>query len=414
MTKVALFDPRHSGPRPHRLRVLLLLRNYPQIGQTYIKNEIEALEADYEIGIITRQIAEVPYANSRPHGFASEMEEFVAQVELFRPDVLHTHFLTELALIGELSRRTGVPFTMRTHSCDTIGLRRRSFGDRLRRMVRREQPAERAAWLTEGLAAMDSELCLGVLGFPCARPWMRRAGVIEAKLIDCFPVVRFAAFYDRSPNGEAVMNIGPAAETKAMPDFLRLASKVPDRAFNLYALGSDTAWLEQRSAQTGARVNVVAPVEPEAMPAEYKKHRWLVYTGDTGTPTTGWPMAIAEAQASGVGVCMPALRPDLTQYVGEGAGILYETIDELPAIVSAPVPEEMRIRGFEQARKSDIERHKHLLTDLWDDAFAGLTQDHGARAQSAADASAENARVVVSGPATGPATGVANTAAPSA
>lgn len=409
MTKVARPDLRLSGQRQHKLRVLFLLREYPKIGQTFIKNEIEALEADYEIGILTRQSAEIPYANSRPHGFASEMEEFVAQVELFKPDVLHTHLLTELALIGELSRRTGVPFTMRTHSCDTIGLRRRSFGDRLRLLMRREQPAERAEWLTEGLAAVDSELCLGVLGFPCARPWMRRAGVNEAKLIDCFPVVRFAAFHDRSPNGEAVMNIGPAAEVKAMPDFVRLANKVPGRAFNLYALGSDTEWLEQRSAQMGARVNVVAPVEPEAMPGEYKKHRWLVYTGDTGTPTTGWPMAIAEAQASGVGVCMPALRPDLAQYVGEGAGILYETIDELPAIVSAPVPEEMRIRGFEQARKSDIERHKHLLTDLWDDALAGRAPDYGALADSAAKASDVTARVSASSPA---ASAVSGTAAP--
>ena len=415
MTKVARPDPRQpsqhqSGQRPHKLRVLFLLREYPKIGQTFIKNEIEALEADYEIGIITRQIAEVPYANSRPHGFASEMEEFVAQVELFKPDVLHTHFLTELALIGELSRRTGVPFTMRTHSCDTIGLRRRSFGDRLLRLMRREKPAEREAWLTQGLAAVDSELCLGVLGFPCARPWMRRAGVNEAKLIDCFPVVRFAAFHDPSPNGEAVMNIGPAARTKAMPDFLRLASKVPGRAFNLYALGSDTAWLEQRSAQAGARINVIAATEPEAMPAEYKKHRWLVYTGDTGTPTTGWPMAIAEAQASGVGVCMPALRPDLTQYVGEGAGILYETIDELPAIVSAPVPEEMRERGFEQARKSDIERHKHLLTDLWDDALAGRTPDYAALAQSSAEASAVTPRVSASSPAASAVSGAATSA----
>ena len=117
MPKVARNAPRSQGPRVHKLRVLFLLREYPEIGQTFIKNEIEALEADYEIGILTRARAEVPYANSRPFGFASDMEEFVAQVELFRPDVLHTHFLTEIPFIGELSRRTGVPFTVRTHSC---------------------------------------------------------------------------------------------------------------------------------------------------------------------------------------------------------------------------------------------------------------------------------------------------------
>ena len=409
MTKVAGAAPRSSGSGSpvnpaHKLRVLFLLREYPEIGQTFIKNEIEALEADYEIGILTRRRADVAYANSRPHGFASEMEEFVAQVDHFKPDVLHTHFLTELAFIGELSRRTGVPFTVRTHSCDTIGLRRRSLGDRLRGMMRREQPPERTAWLAEGLKAVDSDLCLGVLGFPCARPWMVRAGVNQAKLIDCFPVVRFAAFHDRSPNGDAVMNIGPVAQTKAVPEFVRLARKVPDRAFNLYALGSDTRWLEQRSAAVGARVHVMGAIEPEAMPAEYKKHRWLVYTGDLGAPAVGWPMAIAEAQASGVGVCMPALRPDLTQYVGEGAGILYETIDELPAIVSAPVPEEMRIRGFEQARKSDIERHKHLLTNLWDDALAGRTPDYGTLADTFAGPDAVTACVAAPAPATSAAT----------
>ena len=418
VTKVALSTPRpNPPPYPRRVeprsikpRVLFLLKEYPMIGQTYIKNEIEALEADYEIGILTRRRAKLAYANSRPHCFAIEMEEFVAQVELFKPDVLHTHYLTELAFTGELSRRTGVPFTVRTHSCDTIGLRRKNLGDRLRQMMRGEPPAERAAWFTEGLRAMDSELCLGVLVLPCARPWMVRTGVNQAKLIDCFPVVRFAAFHDPSPNGDAVMNIGGAAEKKAMPDFLRLAKKVSGRAFNLYALGAKTDWLEKQIAGNGARVNVVAPVEPEDMPAEYKKHRWLVYTGDVGTPSAGWPMAIAEAQAAGVGVCMPMLRPDLAQYIGEGAGILYDTIDELPAIVSAPVPEEMRERGFQQARKSDIERHKHLLTDLWDDAICGRTPGYREQEEAAAETSAVPAPMPATRRVTGAVTSSANPA----
>ncbi len=85
-------------------------------------------------------------------------------------------------------------------------------------------------------------------------------------------------------------------------------------------------------------------------------------------PTVGWPMAIAEAQASGVGVCMPRIRPDLVEYVGPG--VIYDSIEELYPIVSGPVPDEMREAGFEHARRSDIAEHKHLLTDLWDDVFA--------------------------------------------
>ena len=377
-TTIAPSAPHALTPRSNRPRVLFLLKEYPQISQTYIKNEIEALEDDYEIGIVTRKGPDIPFANHRPHSFASEMEEFVAAVEAFKPDLLHTHYLTELRFIGELSRITGVPFTVRTHSFDTIALRRKNWKGRIKQMLRREPPLERTPWFVEGLKAMDSELCLGVLGFPAARPWMLRAGVREAKLIDCFPVVRYAHFHDRSDNGDAVMNTGVATDKKAMPDFLRLAKKVPGREFNLYAMGYKTDWLKQQNDEMHAGVNFVDPVEPDDMPAEYKKHRWLVYTGDFAIPTVGWPMAIAEAQAAGVGVCMPNLRPDLAQYVGEGAGILYDSIDELPAIVSGPVPEEMRERGFEQARKSDIEAHKHLLTDLWDDALRGRTPDYAA------------------------------------
>lgn len=375
-----------SGPGLQKPRVLFLLREYPQIGQTYIKNEIEALEQDYEIGIVTREAPGIPYDNHRPHSFAGTIEELVAAVQAFRPDLLHTHHLTELHLIGEVSRITGVPFTVRTHSCDTIALRRKGFAGRIRQMLRRETPPERSPWLRDALQAMESDLCLGVLGFPCARPWLIHAGANASKLIDCFPVVRFDHFHDRSANGDAVMNIGLVTEEKAMPDFLRLARKVPDRTFNLYAMCYRTEWLKARDAQLGAGVNIVDPVQPEDMPAEYKKHRWLVYTGDFARPTVGWPMAIAEAQAAGVGICMPNLRRDLMQYVGEGAGVLYDSIDELPAIVSAPVPEEMRERGFEQARKSDIERHKHLLTDLWDDALCGKLPDYRMIAEAAAAA----------------------------
>jgi hypothetical protein len=236
-------------------------------------------------------------------------------------------------------------------------------------MLRGQPAPERPPGFVRSLTAIDSELCLGILGLPFARPWLKRAGVREAKLVDCFPVVPFARFHDRSPNGDAVMTIGVAKTGKVPGEFLRLARKVPDRGFNLYTPGGVPDGLRGDPARHGANVTLVPPVEPADMPREYKRHRWLVLTADAAAPQAGWPMAIAEAQAAGVGVCMPALRPDLALYVGEGAGILYDTVDELPAIVSGPVPDEMRERGFEQARKSDIERHRHLLTDLWDDAL---------------------------------------------
>jgi hypothetical protein len=101
---------------------------------------------------------------------------------------------------------------------------------------------------------------------------------------------------------------------------------------------------------------------------EYKQHQWLVYTAAFELATVGWPMAVAEAQAAGVGVCMPNIRPDLKEYIGN-AGYLYDSISEVAEIIAKPVPDEIREAGFLQAKKSDIQEHKHLLTDLWHKAI---------------------------------------------
>jgi hypothetical protein len=376
MTTFARSTPGLGRPGAAKPRVLYMLSQYPQISETSIKNEIEALETDYEIGIVARKPAGNPYDNHRAYSLAREMEDAVGAVEAFRPDVLHTHYLTDVGFVGALSQLTGVPFTLRAHSGDVLALRPKGIWRRVRDFLSGEAAPERSDWFVAALNAIESEMCLGVLALPFARPWLTRAGVPAAKLVDCFPVLRFDRFHDRSPNGSAVMNIGAPSGGKAMADFLRLARKVPSRSFSLYADSSAAAAAMRKvNAGPSANVTIAGSLEPEAMATEYKKHRWLVCTGDVDAPSVGWPIAIAEAQAAGVGVCMPALRADLAQYVGEGAGVLYETIDELPAIVSGPVPEEMRERGFEQARKSDIERHKHLLTNLWDAALRGRTPD---------------------------------------
>jgi hypothetical protein len=108
------------------------------------------------------------------------------------------------------------------------------------------------------------------------------------------------------------------------------------------------------------------------MPAEYKNHAWLVYTAAHEFNTVGWPLAVAEAQAAGVGVCVPNLRPDLRDYAGPAA-ILYNSIADVADVVARPPSDELRCVGFEHAKKSDVGVHKRLLTNLWRKA-AGLTE----------------------------------------
>ena len=114
------------------------------------------------------------------------------------------------------------------------------------------------------------------------------------------------------------------------------------------------------------------------MGAEYKKHQWLVYTASRKMNSVGWPMAVAEAQAAGVGVCLPNIRADLQEYLG-GAGFLYDSINEVIDIIRNPFRDEMRQRDADK-----IEHGVLTLGPLSDRTIALVprTGRYGARSRN--------------------------------
>lgn len=335
-----------------RLRTLYLLREYPQISQTYIKVELEAVRERYEVRVLTLGQADIAEPNHLPFSVTPKKPEIMAAIAEFKPDLIHTHYMIMAAFTADIAKTAGLPYTLRSHSFDVLeteGARARPEWLEVRERLRRDD-------------------CLGVLCLPFLRPELERFGIPPGKLVDTPPVVAVQRFLDRRPNGRAIMNMGAVRPKKQMQDFVELASLLPEREFSLYALGYQAEQLRAYNAACGDRVKFIPPVSHDAMPAEYKKHEWLVYTAHPSMKSVGWPMAVAEAQASGVGVCLAGIRPDLEDYVGE-AGYLYTDLQKVKELISGPVPAEMREAGFEQAKKSDINSHIHKLTDLWDKAI---------------------------------------------
>jgi glycosyltransferase involved in cell wall biosynthesis len=344
-----------------KFRVMYVLKNFPQMSETYIKTEIDAIRELCDIKVVSTKKANLPAKNHVAFQQIDDIAAIREAVEEFRPHVLHSHWLHSVKIIGKLAAQTNVPFTVRAHSFDSIWPDHSGF-DHLPIIDRFGFPSH----IRRAVSLINSDLCLGILAFPFARPRLERAGIRGAKIVDCYPVVDFGRFYDRSPNGDGIMNVGACIPKKKMEDFVEAAIKAPDRQFNLYALGYQIEPLRELARARHSPVNFIAPVELEEMPAEYKKHRWLVYTADDGG-NVGWPMSIAEAQASRVGVCMANIRPDLRDYVGP-AGFLYNSLDEVLKIISQPFSEELREMGFQQAKKSDAFEHRALLFTLWQKA----------------------------------------------
>lgn len=325
-------------------RVLYILAQYPQMSETYVKSEIEAIRDEYDVFVVGLGKADLPYKNHARYRILSDWDHITECISEFRPHVLHTHWLYNIWKLEYFAKKSNTPYTVRAHSFDIL-----------------IDPENHYA---KAVSLINDDLCLGVLTFPFGRPSLEKIGVRGDKLHDCFPVVNYKRFYNRSQNGDAIMNVGGCLPKKSVEDFIELTMEAPHLEFNLYALGYNVDKTRMLNNERGSPVKFIPPIEPEEMPAEYKKHRWLVYTASRKIGTVGWSMAVAEAQASGVGVCMANLRPDLRDYVGD-AGFLFDSVGEVADIISKPFPEELREMGFEQAKKSDVFEHKAILTNLW-------------------------------------------------
>jgi glycosyltransferase involved in cell wall biosynthesis len=328
------------------MKILIIVQAYPQISETYIKTEIEKLSETHEVEIVALSVGDYPYRNRFPHIQLTNANEkhIIEYIKNFSPDIIHGHYLMNLPIFFRLSQVLNRPFTFRSHSFDVLG-------------KTQEQ-------LQSVSQFINHENCLGMLGFPFLRRRLEAAGIRSEKFVDCFPVVKHTLFDDRSKNGSGVMNVGAALPKKNMNDFFRLSKLRPEKQFNLYALGYKTKQLMETNKELDGRVNFIPPVEPDDMLKHYKQHEWLVYTASSVINKVGWPLAVAEAQASGVGVCMQTTRPDLIEYVGD-AGFVFNKIEEAAEIIAQPFPDVLRERGFVLSKRSDVNNHISCLTDLW-------------------------------------------------
>jgi hypothetical protein len=325
-------------------RVLYILDHYPQISETYIENEIRQLVARCELRILALKPPNLAYRSHFAYTRIESREQFAREVRAFRPDVIHGHYTVIADVLAFAAQLVDRPFTLRAHSFDVLG----PMIDGVRRHAQ----------------ALTDRRCIGILTFPFTREILTRVGVRDDIVHGCWPVVDFARFHDERPNGTAVMNVGACIPKKNMDSYVRLGALVRERELSLYAMGYDVGRIQALNEQLGRPIRISEAIQPEDMPAEYKKHEWLVYTASPEERSVGWPMAVAEAQASGVGVCMQNIRPDLEEYVG-AAGYLFDRIEDAAEIIRQPFPEAMRRKGFEHARKSDVRQHIHLLENLW-------------------------------------------------
>lgn len=325
-------------------RLLVILSGYPQISETYKECELRALVPHVELKILSISQNDTAYHDHLPFIQCKDASQVLVEAKAFGPHQIHGHWYPMSPILHRAAEVCGCPWTVRTHSFDVLG----KTIDKLSR------------WRE----LVNGPRCAGVICFPFARDRLLEAGLSASKIHTAWPVVDVQRFMDTSPNGGDVMNTGAALPKKRLTTFVDLATMLPDQRFRLYPMGYEIEALRAYNNSHGNPVEMAPCVEPMNMLREYKRHGWLVYTACPSLGTVGWPVAIAEAQAAGLGILMQNIRPDLRDYVGE-AGFLFDTLEQAAAILRQPYPEEMRQAGFEQAKHSDVRLHLNQLAHLW-------------------------------------------------
>lgn len=324
-------------------RVLYITHRYPQVTQTYIENERDVVARDHVTHLVCFNNAYIPAITTNSYDVISrdDTSRLFEIIDKFKPTVIHAHWLFVADKAFEAAQYAGIPFTIRAHSFDVLS---------------KDQTLERTA------KYINSSLCKGILTFPFTRDILENKGFESDKIYECQPVLNFKRFFDDSPNGSSIMGVSVFKDKKNIDDFIRLSVLSSDTEFNLYCPGiknADKSYIEE----TKKHCNLMPLYQNTEMPFEYKKHKYLIYTASKQMNTVGWPVAVAEAQASGVIVCMQNIRNDLSDYLG-GSGILFEDVSELVDVVNKD-NSHLRELGFENAKNSDIDKHISILYKLW-------------------------------------------------
>lgn len=332
-----------NSMRPKKL--LCLMSAYPTLSQTYKENELRFLAPDFDIMVGSLSPSAGAYKTHMPFRQLATSEDMFRLIDDYKPDIIHGHYLNRAETFLAASRHAKTRYTLRTHSFDILGLSH-------------QQIASHAP-------AINNDHCAGILVYPFLIEKLLQSGINPDKIVPDMPVVNIPRFLDTTPNGSLIMNTGACLPKKAMPSYVDLAAQMPDREFVLYPISYNRERLIAYNAAKGSPVDIRETVEPAQMPTIYKNSEWLVYTASMELATVGWPMAIAEAQASGAGVLIQHIRPDMEDFLG-GAGFTFKTLAEAREILSKPYPATMRERGFEVAKRCDIATNITKLHRLWD------------------------------------------------
>lgn len=286
------------------MKLLLAAANYPQLSETYITTEIDFfLRSGLAVEVWSPAVTS-PGATEQVRVHRGTLRE---AVHLFRPDVVHCHYVHFAPGVDAGLSGTDLPLTVRGHSFD-FSIER----------------AEKAAAIPR---------VRKVYLFPHLARRCRSEKIVP------LPVAYNTAVYGKTPgkNRKLVLRFAAAKADKGLRDFLLASKHCPDHSFMLGVadVADSPAFFHKLKAMNetvGGRSKLLHNVIWDRARELTRSAGIYLGTSDpTGHPF-GMPVSIAESLATG---SLVLLRRDVEaskEYLGE-AGMLYGSPEEAAEII---------------------------------------------------------------------------------
>ena len=336
-------------------RILLIANSYPNASHSYVNNDVEYLSSRARVLALSKRQPPAPFYSPFDFNFFDDYSQLELQARQFKPDFVLSWMLPNHFLARRVSEALDVPFALKTHTPDIFRLYKgwsRPL-ERLKTLVQSEDHVARSYRISMSSLARTarSPKLRGVYTIPALRPIFE--DYFDSRVVfDMLPRFYTERFLNPAPNGGKLLVAGSLVNRRENQlTFADVLSSFAGAVDWFPVPTPGCLWMDVPYIPANVHIRHYAP--PADMPATYKAYKAMLVIG-RGKFSRGLSMSIIEAQAAGVAVIAPSLRPDFDRFVLDGGGYLFKDESEIPGIL-ARIPEPGRRElGYAHAGRYDI------------------------------------------------------------
>jgi len=331
-------------------RILIIALSYPHATHSYINNEVKFLANCAEVLVLSPRRPSAPFYSPINFNYFDSIEQLEKQACHFQPSLILCWMLPNHCFARHVAEVLNTPFIIKTHTPDIFQLTTGNtraliqfkawvYGELHQARSYRILMASFAK--TARSPQLQAVFCIPALRKPLA-PYFP-----EEKLRDMQPWIFYDQFHNEKPNSDNLLVQGSIVNRRENQTTLaKVLSEIKSPIDWIAVPTPGCLWLDVPGVPDNVQIRKYVP--PSEMPALYKSYKAMITVGH-GEYGRGLPMSILEAQAAGVTVIAPSLRPDFDQYVTDGGGFIFKHEQEIPDLLERIPDQHRREMGFNNA-----------------------------------------------------------------